>query len=75
MRREFKNAIKDYIGEYKHKMCVTHYIVTVWENERTELTQFLRLDIARAAAKRWDGQVWEIIPNDGTTGAIARARG
>lgn len=75
MRREFKNAIKAYIGECKHKMCITHYIVTTWENERTELTQFLRLDIARAAAKQWDGQVWEIIPNDGTTGAIARARG
>lgn len=75
MRREFKNAIKDYIGECKHKMCVTHYIVTVWENERTKLMQFIRLDIARAAAKQWDGQLWEIIPNDGTTGAIARARG
>lgn len=75
MRKEFKNAIKDYIGEYKHTMCVTHYIVATWENERTELTQFLRLDIARAAAKQWDGQVWEIIPNDGTTGATARARG
>lgn len=75
MRKEFKNAIRDYIGECKHKMCITHYIVTTWENERTELTQFLRLDIARAAAKQWDGQLWEIIPNDGTTGAIARARG
>lgn len=75
MRREFKNAIKDYIGECKHKMCVTHYVVTAWENERTKLMQFTRLDIARAAAKQWDGQLWEIIPNDGTTGAIARARG
>jgi hypothetical protein len=56
-------------------MCITHYIVTTWENERTELSQFLRLDIARAAAKQWDGQVWEIMPNDGTTGAIAKARG
>lgn len=75
MRREFKNAIKDYIGGLAHKMCITHYIVAVWENERTKLMQFLRLDIARAAAKQWDGQVWEIIPNDGTTGAIAKARG
>lgn len=75
MRKEFKDAIKAYIGTLANKMCVTHYIVTVWENERTELTQFTRLDIARAAAKQWDGQLWEIIPNDGTTGATARARG
>lgn len=75
MRKEFKTAIKDYIGGLKHEITITHYIVTVWENERTELMQFLRLDLARAAAKQWDGQVWEIIPNDGTTGAIARARG
>lgn len=75
MRKEFKNAIKDYVGELAGKMCITHYIVAVWENERTELVQFLRLDIARAAAKQWGGQVWEIIPNDGTTGAIAKARG
>lgn len=75
MKREFKNAIKDYLKPLAHKMCITHYIVTTWENERTELVQFLRLDIARAAAKQWDGQVWEIIPNDGTTGATARARG
>lgn len=75
MRKEFKDAIKAYVGTLANKMCVTHYIVTVWENERTELTQFTRLDIARAAAKQWDGQLWEIVPNDGTTGAIARARG
>lgn len=75
MRKEFKDAIKAYIGTLANKMCITHYIVGVWENERTELVQFLRLDIARAAAKQWDGQLWEIIPNDGTTGAIARARG
>lgn len=75
MRREFKDAIKDYVKSLAHKMVVHHYIVALWENESAELTQFLRLDIARAAAKQWDGQVWEIIPNDGTTGAIARARG
>lgn len=75
MRKEFKNAIKDYIGGLKHTMCITHYIVTTWEDEKTELLQFLRLDLARAAAKQWNGQVWEIIPNDGTTGAAARARG
>ena len=75
MRKEFKNAIKDYVGGLANKMCITHYIVTTRENERTELVQFLRLDVARAAAKQWDGQVWEIIPNDGTTGATARARG
>lgn len=75
MRKEFKDAIKAYVGTLANKMCVTHYIVTVWENERTELMQFTRLDIARAAAKQWDGQLWEIIPNDGTTGATARARG
>lgn len=76
MRREFKNAIKDYIGECKHKVCVTHYIVTTWENERTVLTWAgVELNRARAAAKQWDGQLWEIIPNDGATGAIARARG
>ena len=75
MKREFKNAIEDYIGEFKHKIAITHYVVTTWENEKTELVQFCRLDIARAAAKQWDGQVWEIIPNDGETGATARARG
>ncbi len=75
MRKEFKNAIKDYVGGLAHKMCVTHYIVTVWENERTELIWVIELKRARAAAKQWDGQLWEIIPNDGTTGAIARERG
>lgn len=75
MRNEFKNAIKDYIGSLKDKMCISHYLVTTWENDRTELTPFHHLNRARAAAKQWDGQVWEIIPNDGTTGAIARARG
>ncbi len=75
MRKEFKNAIKDYIGELRHKMVVHHYIVTVWENDRTETMFAVELDLARAAAKQWDGQLWEIIPNDGTTGAIARARG
>lgn len=76
MRKEFKNAIKDYIGELKHKMCIRHYIVTTWENERTELTYAgVELGRARAAAKQWDGQLWEIIPNDGETGATARARG
>lgn len=75
MRREFKNAIKDYVKSLKHKMCITHYIVTVWENERTEMCCTYQLDIARAVAKQWDGQVWEIIPNDGTTGAIVKARG
>ena len=75
MRKEFKDAIKAYIGTLANKMCVTHYIVTVWENERTDTMFAVELDLARAAAKQWDGQLWEIIPNDGTTGAIARARG
>lgn len=75
MRREYKEAIKDYVGELANKMCITHYIVSVWENERTELIYAVELNLARAAAKQWDGQVWEIIPNDGTTGATARARG
>lgn len=75
MRKEFKDAIKDYVGTLAKKMCVTHYIVTVWENERTGLIWVIELNRARAAAKQWDGQLWEIIPNDGTTGATARARG
>ena len=75
MRKEFKDAIKAYIGTLANKMCVTHYIVTVWENERTDTMFAVELDLARAAAKQWDGQVWEIVPNDGTTGATARARG
>ena len=75
MRREFKNAIKDYLKPLAHKMCITHYIVATWENERTELIYAVELNLARAAAKQWDGQVWEIIPNDGETGATARARG
>lgn len=75
MRKEFKDAIKAYIGTLANKMVVHHYIVTVWENERTDTMFAVELDLARAAAKQWDGQLWEIIPNDGTTGAIARARG
>lgn len=75
MRKEFKNAIEDYVKPLANKVCITHYIVTVWENERTALVTCYNLPRARAAAKQWDGQVWEIIPNDGTTGAIARARG
>lgn len=75
MRREFKDAIKDYVKSLAHKMVVHHYIVALWENESTEMCFAVELDLARAAAKHWDGQVWEIIPNDGTTGAIARARG
>lgn len=75
MRKEFKNAIKDYLKPLAHKMCITHYIVTTWEDEKTELIYAVELNLARAAAKQWDGQVWEIIPNDGTTGATARARG
>ena len=75
MRREFKNAIKDYVKSLANKMVVHHYIVTVWENERTDTMFAVELELARAAAKQWDGQVWEIIPNDGTTGAIVRERG
>lgn len=75
MRREFKNAIKDYLKPLAHKMCITHYIVTVWENEATDTMFAVELNLARAAAKQRNGQVWEIIPNDGTTGATARARG
>lgn len=75
MRREFKDAIKDYVKSLAHKMVVHHYIVTVWENEETDTMFAVELDLARAAAKQWGGQLWEIIPNDGTTGAIARARG
>ena len=75
MKREFKNAIKDYLKPLANKMVVHHYIVTVWENERTDTMFAVELDLARAAAKQWDGQVWEIVPNDGTTGAIAKARG
>ena len=75
MRKEFKDAIKAYIGTLANKMVVHHYIVTVWENERTDTMFAVELDLAQTAAKQWDGQLWEIIPNDGTTGAIARARG
>lgn len=75
MRKEFKNAIRDYIGEFKHEITITHYVVTTFDGERVGMGRYSTLDRARAAAKQWDGQVWEIIPNDGTTGAIARARG
>lgn len=75
MRREFKNAIKDYIGEFEHEIAITHYVVTTFDGERVSMGRYSTLERARAAAKQWDGQVWEIIPNDGTTGATARARG
>lgn len=75
MRKEFKDAIKAYVGTLANKMVVHHYIVTVWENDGTDTIFAVELDLARAAAKQWDGQLWEIVPNDGTTGAIARARG
>ena len=55
MRKEFKDAIKAYIGTLANKMVVHHYIVTVWENERTDTMFAVELDLARAAAKQWDG--------------------
>lgn len=70
-RREFKNAIKDYVKSLANKMVVHHYTVLTEDG----YTVYYTLDKARAAKHQFDGTLFEILPIETGFGAVVRERG